>query len=76
MQKNLTQLRDELSVKAKNGIDFITAGAIIWLIITVIWTLPLAAYYKGILTFFAGGAMFPMALLMSKVFKTEWKIIF
>jgi len=34
------KLRLELSVQAKNGVDFITAATIIWLGIAYIWTLP------------------------------------
>ncbi|HCR54842.1 MAG TPA: hypothetical protein DIW27_10525 [Cytophagales bacterium] len=71
---DLNPLRLELSVKAKNGIDFIFAATIVWAIIGFVWTLPYTAYNKSILTFIVGGIMLPMALLFSKLFKTIWKI--
>ena len=72
--KNLDTLRLELSLKAKNGIDFITAAIIIWAAITYIWTLSYNSYDKSVLTFIVGGFMLPLAWLFSKVLKTEWKL--
>lgn len=68
----LDKLRVSLSIKAKNGIDFIIAAAIIWLIIAVIWRMGFSDYDKSVLTFVAGGFMLPLALLFSKVLKTVW----
>ncbi|MBX2915970.1 MAG: hypothetical protein KF856_11940 [Cyclobacteriaceae bacterium] len=73
-QSNFDQLRIELSVKAKNGLDFIVAASIVWLIISYLWTLCYTAYDKSILTFCVGAIMLPLALLLSKVFKTNWKM--
>ena len=60
-QNNFNNLRLELSVKAKNGIDFISAASVTWLIITFIWSLSIDSYNKSVLTFFAGGVMLPLA---------------
>jgi len=68
------KLKIELSIKAKNGIDFITAACIIWLGIAFIWSLSFSAYDKSVLTFIVGGLLLPLALLLSKVFKTTWKV--
>lgn len=73
-QNNFNNLRLELSVKAKNGIDFISAASITWLIITFIWSLSIDSYNKSVLTFFAGGVMLPLAFAFSKLFKTCWKV--
>ncbi len=73
-QKTFDQLRIELSVKAKNGIDFITAASIVWLAISYIWTLNITPYNQSILTFCIGAVMLPLAGLFSKFFKTSWKI--
>lgn len=70
----MTQLRLELSVRAKNGIDFILAASIVWIAITYVWTLPYPAYNKSIITFMVGGVMMPLAILFSKLLKTEWTI--
>ncbi len=70
----LNNLKKELSVRAKNGIDFIFAASIIWIAITFIWSLPNTAYNKSVFTFIAGGPLLPLAFLFSKMFKTTWKI--
>lgn len=68
------QLKIELSVKAKNGVDFILAACVIWSLIAVVWTLPFGAYNLSILTFMVGGLMLPLALLLGKLLKTTWKV--
>ncbi len=71
---DLDGLKLEISIKAKNGIDFILAATITWSIIAYVWTLPTTPYNQGVLTFIAGGVMIPLALLLSKLLKTQWKI--
>lgn len=66
--------KDELSLESKKGLDFIVAAGLIWAIIAYIWTLPYTAYNKSVLTFVAGGLLMPLAYLMSKLLKTNWKI--
>jgi len=73
-QNDLDKLRLELSVKAKNGIDFIVAAIIVWSLISFIWTLSYSDYDKSVMTFIVGGPMLPLAFLLSKVFKTTWKV--
>ncbi|MBS1543972.1 MAG: hypothetical protein JST14_10090 [Bacteroidetes bacterium] len=73
-QKTIDQLRTELSLKAKNGIDFISAATMIWSVITFVWTLPVTSYNRSVLTFVVGGLMLPLALLFSKIFRTTWKL--
>jgi hypothetical protein len=64
----------ELSVKAKNGVNFIVAASVVWLLITIVWTVPFTTYDKCVLTFIMGGAMLPLAWVFSKVFKTQWVV--
>jgi hypothetical protein len=64
----------ELSVKAKNGVNFIVAAAVVWALITIVWTLSFKTYDKCVLTFIVGGAMLPLAWVFSKVFKTQWVV--
>ncbi|WP_026473935.1 DUF7010 family protein [Alkaliflexus imshenetskii] len=70
--ETLDNLRVSLSIKAKNGIDFTSAAAIIWLLIAVIWKMGFSDYDKSVLTFVVGGFMLPLALLFSKLIKTVW----
>ncbi len=72
--KEMNHLRLELSVRAKNGIDFILAASLVWIAITYVWTLPYPSYNKSIIAFMVGGVMMPLAILFSKLFKTEWTI--
>lgn len=73
-KSDLNKLKLELSIKSKNGIDFITSATIIWLVIAYVWTLPFSSYEKSIFTFIIGSFMMPLVLVFSKIFKTKWKI--
>lgn len=73
-QIDFEKLHLEISVKAKNGIDFIISASLIWFVISFVWTLKLSSYDKSVLTFIVGGLMLPLAFLMSKLLKTQWKI--
>ncbi|MDQ2721656.1 MAG: hypothetical protein M3Z26_18145 [Bacteroidota bacterium] len=70
----LDKLKIDLSVKAKNGIDFTLSASIIWFIIAYIWTLKFNSYDKSIFVFIVGAPLFPLAFILSKLFKTNWKI--
>jgi hypothetical protein len=70
----LSGLKHELSVKAKNGIDFIVSASLVWILITIIWSLPFDSYSKSVLTFMVGALMLPLALLMLRLIKTQRKI--
>jgi len=69
----LDELRNELSVKSKNGIDFTLAASIIWLVIVFLWRLEFKPYDKAAFVFIAGGPLLPLAFLFSKLLKTNWK---
>ncbi len=71
---DLDLLRLDLTIKAKNGLNFIVAAIIIWLSITYIWTLPYSIGSRGVLTFYAGGLMLPLAWVFSKLMRTSWNI--
>lgn len=73
--KELDRLRIELSIKAKNGIDFTLAASIIWFMIAYIWTLKFNSYDKSIFVFIVGAPLLPLAFILSKLFKTNWKIV-
>ncbi len=73
-QADLDALRADLSIKAKNGLNFILAATIVWLAITYVWALPYSIASRAILTFYVGGIMLPLAWLFSKVLKTSWNL--
>lgn len=75
MEKHqLDQLRLELSIKAKNGINFILGAAVCWGLIAFIWTLPQNDQQSAFWTFFAVAPLMPMAWLFGKLLKTQWTI--
>lgn len=73
-QKSLKDLKLEIKLHAKNGVDFILAGGILWLLMAFVWTLEYPSYYKSIFTFMIGGAMLPLAWGLSKILKTNWNV--
>jgi hypothetical protein len=73
-KENMNSLRLELSIKCKNGIDFLLAAAIIWLGIGFIWTLDETALQKSFFTFYIGMLMFPLAYLFSRLLNTAWNL--
>lgn len=68
-KESLNELRINLSVKSKNGLNFTLAASIVWLIIAYIWTLNFKAYDKSVLTFIVSALLMPFALLFSRLFK-------
>lgn len=74
-EKILKELKTEIRLKAKNGVDFILAATICWVGIFIIWRYAMnSSYEKSIFTFILGGGLLPLALAFSKIFKTTWKI--
>lgn len=71
---SLDQLRLELSVKAKNGVDFILAAVVVWVAIAGVWLLPNSASRNGFITFFVGALMLPLARLLSRPLRTTWTL--
>jgi len=74
VEKDLLALKLELSVKAKNGLDFIAAAGLVWALLAFVWTLPYPPQQKGFLTFCLGGLVLPLAWLLSKVLHTTWTL--
>lgn len=72
--KGLNELKLEIQLQAKNGIDFILSAGVLWLIISYIWTLEFSPYNKSIFTFMVGALLLPLALGLSKLLKTNWQI--
>ncbi|WP_035565348.1 DUF7010 family protein [Hymenobacter sp. IS2118] len=70
----LNQLRLELSVKAKNGLDFILAALVVWSAIAGVWLLPNPASRNSFITFFVGALMLPLARLLSRPLRTTWTL--
>ncbi|UOQ76475.1 hypothetical protein MUN84_18315 [Hymenobacter sp. 5516J-16] len=74
LEQEFAALKLELSVKAKNGLDFIVAASLVWAAIAFLWTLPGSPAHKGFITFFVGSATLPLAWLFSKLLRTTWTL--
>lgn len=72
LPQQFAALQLELSMKAKNGLDFIVAASVVWAAIAGIWALPGSAGHHGFITFFVGAATLPLAWLLSKLLGTTW----
>lgn len=68
-----SELKKQVQIANKNGIDFILSAAILWLLLTFIWTLEYSSYNRSIFSFMVGALLLPMAFAFSKVLKTNWK---
>ncbi|SDH67106.1 hypothetical protein SAMN05192534_10916 [Alteribacillus persepolensis] len=70
----MIEMRNELSVRCKNGVAFLLAGTIIWAMIAVLFLLPISIAQKNIFTLCLTGLMFPLAVIFSKMVKADWKV--
>ena len=70
--EDFTALRLELSVRAKNGLDFMAAATLVWVVIAGVWALPYPPARLGFITFFVGALTLPLAWVFSKVLRTTW----
>ena len=73
-KSDIDLLRLDLTLKAKNGLNFIVAAAIVWLAISFVWTLPYNITTRAVITFYAGALMLPLAWLLSKLMDTSWNM--
>lgn len=70
----LNEIRNEISVKAKNGIGFLLAAIVIWSIITIIFLLPVDIQQKNIYMLITTGIMFPLSIGISTMIKADWQL--
>lgn len=71
--ENINNLRNELSIKSKNGLPFLIAATIIWVIIFIIFSTQLSIISKNIFTLYSTGLMFPMSIFIAKIINADWK---
>lgn len=71
---NINELRNELGIRCKNGLPFLLAATIVWSLVLVVFLLPYGIESKNILTLYSTGITFPLAILISKVIKADWKV--
>ncbi|ARJ37444.1 hypothetical protein CSV71_09770 [Sporosarcina sp. P21c] len=67
------EMKNDLSIKGRNGISFILSASVIWLIITIIFMQSLEITQKNIGMLFSTGLMFPLSVGISYILKADWK---
>ncbi|MBZ5749662.1 hypothetical protein K9V48_05245 [Metabacillus sp. DBTR6] len=70
---DLLTMKNELSVKSKNGTSFLLSGVIIWGIITILFLQSFEINTKNIFALYSTGLMFPLSVIISKIMKVDWK---
>ena len=69
---NMTELRESLAISTKKGVSFTLAALMIWIAIAIIYLTGMDVGTKNFIVFFAGGAMFPLSVLFSKLTGAQW----
>jgi hypothetical protein len=72
--QDLKNMKLELAINAKSGVDFILSAGIVWFAIYFIWAMDFGSYDKSVLTFMVGAILLPLAFGLSKLLKTNWKV--
>lgn len=71
---DINLLRNELSVRGKNGLPFLLSAAFVWVIFLIIFSLEVSIETKNLFSFFATGIMFPLAIVISTLVRADWKM--
>lgn len=70
---NITQMKVALSIKGKNGLPFILSAVIVWIVITIIFLQTNDIVSKNVTMLISTGIMFPIAVIIAKIIKAEWR---
>ncbi|WP_120188664.1 DUF7010 family protein [Ammoniphilus oxalaticus] len=70
----MKSLQKEISIETKNGLPFLCAGVLVWMVITALYLQDLPIKTKNIGMLYATGLMFPFALGFAKFLRAKWKI--
>lgn len=68
----IAELRESIGKSTKKGISFTLAALVVWTVIAIIYRSTMEVEMKNFIVFFAGGVMFPLSLLFSKVTGSKW----
>ncbi|QTA38572.1 hypothetical protein JYK00_03400 [Thermosipho ferrireducens] len=71
---NLKELKEELSVKCKNGVAFLSSAVVVWAVMLMILVSKFTLETKNSLILWSTALLFPLAMAFSKLFKAQWKV--
>lgn len=69
---DLKTLKTDLTIRCKNGIPFIFSEIVVWVLISAIYLSPFNLRLKNLMVFFCIGALIPLSVLFTTLFKAEW----
>ena len=70
MEPTLDFLKQDIILSSKRGITILTAGALVLLIVSLL-SLFLPVEYMGLVLFCGMGTIFPLGILLSKIFRID-----
>ena len=70
---DLVTMKNDLSIKSKNGISFLLSGTIIWGFITILFLQSFDINTKNLFALYLTGLTFPLAVILSNIMKIDWK---
>ncbi|MFB7158188.1 MULTISPECIES: DUF7010 family protein [unclassified Lysinibacillus] len=70
---NLREIRLDCAIKQKRGLHFIVASIVIWGLVFVIHITNLPILTKNLLTFCCTAPLLPLAFILSKLMKIDFK---
>lgn len=68
----MDRLRDECSIKGKNGIAFLLAATILWLCFVIVYLQPFDLRFKNVIVLMMTALLFPLSWGISMMIKAEW----
>ncbi|MDR0380639.1 MAG: hypothetical protein LBH86_01405 [Oscillospiraceae bacterium] len=69
IKDTIDELRSDLSIKMKNGILFIIAGSVSWLVMMLIWLLNKDVFMNNLFSVIVGGMVSTFAYFLSRLTK-------
>lgn len=69
--RSYEEMRSEIILLNKNGINFILAASICWVIISLIWMSHMNSGKLVLYSFLATMPMLPLVFVFGKIFKTS-----
>lgn len=70
---DINSLKQDLALKNKNGVSFLSAGTVVWCLILIIFILDVSRYTQNLFMLYATGVMFPLSILLSKWLNVDWQ---
>ncbi len=72
---NIKEAKTDMARRSKKGLSFILASIIIWIIVYIVWVLPIEnVFTRNLLTFCGTTPLMPLAYGFSKIIKAEFSI--